>query len=252
MVRAGQEASLGDFEKSLRCLGLYHGDKQSAKVSQAPNLADIEATDTRSPWHKNRSVLDSSVPSKADRAIKFNEISQYEDEKVGFSAPLGKATISRASGGSTMKGSTIFGPTFTLPFSDTDLIADIQNYLGYLRARIAATYTLVMREKRDIARMQSQEHFLQSDDDTGSEAETEPETEQTFVEKRMPLRSFLEIDSGILDEVCEVMVTEVAYEVEYSMADAFIILPLMNIIHEVAVDGLMEMTPDPEQLHKEC
>ena len=150
-----------------------------------------------------------------------------------------------------MKGSTIFGPTFTLPFSDTDLIADIQNYLGYLRARIAATYTLVMREKRDIARMQSQEHFLQSDDDTGSEAETEPETEQTFVEKRMPLRSFLEIDSGILDEVCEVMVTEVAYEVEYSMADAFIILPLMNIIHEVAVDGLMEMTPDPEQLHKE-
>ena len=88
------------FEKSLRCLGLYHGDKQSAKVSQAPNLADIEATDTRSPWHKNRSVLDSSVPSKADRAIKFNEISQYEDEKVGFSAPLGKATTSRASGGS--------------------------------------------------------------------------------------------------------------------------------------------------------
>ena len=65
------------------------------------------------------------------------------------------------------------------------------------------------------------------------------------------MRSFLEIDSGILDEVCEVMVTEVAYEVEYSMADAFIILPLMNIIHEVAVDGLMEMTPDPEQLHKE-
>ena len=54
-----------------------------------------------------------------------------------------------------MKGSTIFGPTFTLPFSDTDLIADIQNYLGYLRARIAATYTLVMREARHSAHAES-------------------------------------------------------------------------------------------------
>jgi hypothetical protein len=238
---------------------------------------------------RRQSVVESIASTKKHRRAKLSEIDGYSSEKVGESSPrslrrqrllhtrkrnkTGSADGYDGSGGSDDDGesivghalqsfatgvddaaapsSVVFGPTFTKPFGDTDLLGDIQNYLGYIRARIAATYTLVMHEERSIREIREQGNMLQSDDEVSTDPDTDEETERTFVEKRVTMRSFLEKDSGILDEVVAEMVSEVCYEVEYGMADAFIVLPLMNIIHEVAVDALMEMTPKPEKLWAE-
>ena len=94
--------------------------------------------------------------------------------------------------------------------------------------------------------IQREGEFLQSDDEVSTDPDTDEETPKSFVEKKATLRDFLERNSGIIDEITNAMASEVCYEVEYEMADEFIILPLMNLIHEVAVDALMEMTCDAD------
>merc|ERR1711871_906207 len=281
-----REVILRLLEHPLKRMGLY-STLAGGKVTQDPasgentNDSDTEAPPTLKAQslvtkEKNISLVE-SAPSRSYRAAKLTEIDKYRGEKVGESSPRALlkrrkaengeklehvADLDVSDGGNTVvnalrafassaESSVIFGPTFTMPFGETDLLSDITNYLGYLKARIAATYTLLMHEERAIAEIRRHGPLLESDDEVSTDPDTDEETPKTFIEKRALLRDFLERNSGILDEVATAMASEVCYEVEYEIADAFIVLPLMNLIHEVAVDGLLEMTPDPKKLWAE-